>query len=94
MNQHTGLDSEHISGSNNGCADSISRLTKDSLTSISSLFQHYPALAGYHRYHPAPELISLIYIALLNNSQEVPMPLRLKGHFAPANSTSSTGAAS
>ena len=87
VNQVAGLDSAHISGNDNDCADNISRLTKDSLKSISALFQKYPKLASYHRYHPAPELISLIYNALLNNSEEVPMPLRLKGHFSVGKNT-------
>ena len=92
MNQRAGLDSEHISGANNGCADRISRLTKDSLSSVSSLFQDYPRLADYRRYHPAQELTSLIFSTLLNTSPEVQMPLRLKGHFDHASAISSHGA--
>ena len=83
VNQPLGIDSEYLPGEDNDCADHISRL-KDSLT---SLFQKFPKLAHYRRYHPAPELLSIIYNALLNNSQEVPMPLRLKGHFTHANDT-------
>ena len=86
-NQSAGLDSAHISGDNNDCADNISRLTKNSISNIFSLFQKYPKLASYHRYHPSPELISLIYSALLNNLGEVQMPLRLKGHFTVDNPT-------
>ena len=86
-NQSAGLDSAHISGDNNDCADKISRLTKNSVSNIFSLFQKYPKLASYHRYHPSPELISLICSALLNNLGEVQMPLRLKGHFTVDNPT-------
>ena len=87
VNQTAGLDSAHISGDDNDCADNISRLNKDSVSSISSLFQKYPKLASYRRYHPSPELISLIYSALLNNLGEVPMPLRLRGHFSADKDT-------
>ena len=86
-NQSAGLDSAHISGTDNDCADNISRLTKDLISTISSLFQKYPKLASYHRYHPSPELISLIYSALLNNLEEVQMPLMLKGHFVAGKLT-------
>ena len=81
MNQVLGLDSGHIAGEENDCADGISRLTKDSLTSIHTLMQKFPKLASYQRYYPNPELISLICKALMNKLGEVPMPLRLKGHF-------------
>ena len=79
--QSAGLDSAHISGVINECADNISRLNKDSVASIFSIFQKYPKLASYSRYHLVPSPICLISSALLNNLGEVPMPLRLKGHF-------------
>ena len=37
MNQVLGLDSGHIAGDENECADGISRLPKDSLTSMNTL---------------------------------------------------------
>ena len=51
VNQSADLDSAHISGNNNDCADNISHLTKDSVSNILSLFQKYPKLASYHCYH-------------------------------------------
>jgi len=87
MNQVLGLDSGYIQGDDNKCADAISRLVKDNLTYLTSLFQNFPSLSTYRRYHPAPELISLLFNALLNNSQEVPTQLRLKGHFSVGKNT-------
>ena len=81
MNQVLGLDSGYIRGDDNTCADAISRLVKDNLTHLTTLFQNFPNLSTYRRYHPAPELISVLFNALLNNSPEVPTQLRFKGHF-------------
>ena len=61
MNQVLGLDSSCIAGEKNECADSISRLSKDSRTSIYALMQKFPKLATYQRYHPNLDLILLVY---------------------------------
>ena len=82
MNQVIGLDSDYIKDTDNRCTDHISRIRRNSLISISKLFQIYPELANYRRCHPSPEPISLIFNALLNNLKVVPMPLRTKGHFS------------
>ena len=39
-NQSVGLDSAHIRGEDNDCADNISRLTKDSFSNVFSLFRN------------------------------------------------------
>lgn len=86
-NQVVGLDSDYVEGDTNTCADSISRLTKQDFSSPFSLFQQFPELASCHRYHPPQELLSLIYDALLNKQDKVPIPLRVRGHFALGSST-------
>ena len=87
MNQVLGLDSGYIAGDENECAHGISRLPKDSITSINTLMKKFLKLATYQRYHPNPELIFLVCKALLNKLEEVPMPLRLKGHFTTDRTT-------
>ena len=92
MNQVLGLDSGYIAGDENECAHGISRLPKDSITSINTLMKKFLKLATYQRYHPNPELISLFCKALLNKLEEVLMPLKLKGHFTTGKSIMKTGA--
>ena len=69
MNQVIGVESRYIAADDNRCADAVSRISKDSLFSISNLFQDYPKLSTYRRYHPASKLVSLIYKALMNDLQ-------------------------
>lgn len=92
MNQVLGLESGYIAGEENECADSISRLHKDSLTSIHALMQKFPKLATYQHYHLNLELISLVCKALLNKLEEILMPLRLRGHFRTGKNTMQIGA--
>ena len=92
INQDLGIDSAHIPGDNNSCADTISRVSPHSLSSLPSLLQEHPFLRSFHRYHPPPELTSMIFSSLTTNSEVVPTPRRLKGHFTLANNTISPGA--
>ena len=67
MNQIIGFDSRYIASNDNNCADTMSHISKNSLVYISKLLQAYSKLATHRRYHPVPELVSLIYKALMND---------------------------
>ena len=60
MNNPVGLKGEHISGIENNCADKISRVYSkaNSPPSFKSLFQEYPSLKEWKRFHPSLEFLS------------------------------------
>ena len=68
MNQVLRLDSRYIKEVDNTCADTILRLVKDNLIHLTVLFRNFLNLSTYRCYYPAPELISVLFNALLNNS--------------------------
>ena len=63
MNNSVGLKEEHISGIDNDCADKLSRIYSkaNSPPSFKSLFQEYPSLKEWKRFHPNPEFLSDLY---------------------------------
>ena len=92
INQDLGIDSAHIPGDNNIIADTISRISPHSLSSLPSLSQEHPFLCSFHQCHPPPELTSVIFSSLATNSEVVHTPRRLKGHFNLTKNTISPGA--
>ena len=85
------LSSEFIPGIENSLADDISRsphLSADS-PSFSSLTQKYPKLASCRQFHPSPELLSTLYLALSDASAPNLGTKMQPGHFDPAKSTGS-----
>lgn len=91
MNQDLGIDSDHIPGDRNNCADSISCLLLHSLSSLTSLLQEYPFLHFFHQYYPPHELLSMIFSSLTTSSEAALIPRRLRGCFIITNSTTSPG---
>jgi len=88
QNQHVGLSSKHIPGTDNTVADEISRTpslsSNDSLfSSISILKQKYPQLRGSHQFLPSPSLLSTIWDALLLKTVHPLQTLDSYGHFLP-----------
>ena len=84
-----GIKADYIQGVQNKTADSISRVYSNSSTppSYSSLLAQIPKLRSYARFHPSPELLSLLYSMLLGESNSDPqLPNRL-GHFDPGSSS-------
>ena len=82
------LDSSFIPGVENTVADAISRSDLTSYLKLhAALTQAYPSLASCRRYHPSPELLSVIFSALSDAStpnlgKTVPL-----GLFSPASAT-------
>ena len=92
INNTVGLKGEHISGINNDCADKISRVysKSNSPPSFKSLFQEYPSLKEWKRFHPSPELLSDLYSALLEGRAPEPSPRKNLGHFTHVNNITKT----
>ena len=92
MNNPVGLKGEHISGIENNCADKISRVYSkaNSPPSFKSLFQEYPSLKEWKRFHPSPELLSDLYSALLEGLAPEPSPRKNLGHFTHVNNITKT----
>ena len=82
-----GLDSQYLPWRKNHVADTMSSFQKDSLTIANYLLQTYLFLATYRRYDSPLELSLRIFNSLTTASNELPEPLRLQGHFSPANHT-------
>jgi len=88
-NTNIGLSSSHIAGEDNKIADDISRLVpitsshKLSL-SFSILKQKYKNLSNCSRFHPSPEMLSLLWDALLCKTVPPIPKIKKYGHFIPA----------
>jgi len=89
MNNPVGIRAEHIAGDLNILADAISRTYSSSYSKLSfdKLFQEFPYLKSWNRFHPSQELLSTLYSGLLEGQdQGLCLPKRL-GHFAQDKTT-------
>jgi len=66
MNNNVGLDTAHVTTTDNIIADLISRIKTESNVTrdFSKILQDYPALAGCRRFQPSAELISHLIDAI------------------------------
>jgi len=88
-NTNIGLSSSHIAGEDNTIADNISRLipltSSHKLSrSFFTLKQKYKNLDSCSRFHPSPELLSLLWDALLCKTVPPIPKIKKYGHFIPA----------
>ena len=84
INNPLGMKAEHIAGTKNVLADRISRIydTSFSKNSFIQLFQEFPQLKSWNRFHPSPELLSYLYLGLLKEQDHGLCPPKQLGHFA------------
>ena len=83
INNPVGLNAEYIPGLNNILADAISRVYSNSLShsSFEKLFQEFPQMKYWMRFHPSQELLSALYSGLLKGQDPgLYLPKHL-GHF-------------
>ena len=88
INNPVGLKAEHIAGESNVLADKISRIYNSSYSEISfhNLFQEYPQMKSWSRFHPSQELLSSLYSGLLMEQDQGLCPLKKLGQFAQDSS--------
>jgi hypothetical protein len=81
-----GIKTEHIEGEKNKLADFLSRLRRtlgdNSPLNFSDLAQTYPALHNCRRFHPSPELLSLLFSSLSSGSASIPTTRVPLGHLS------------
>ena len=84
INNPVGIKADHIAGTSNTLADVISRVytTSYSETSFHKIFQEYPQMKSWKRFHPSQELLSVLYSALLQGQDHGLCPPNKLGHFA------------
>ena len=89
INNPLGLWSGFIPGSLNILADTLSRIYSESNTPPSEdlLLQKVPKLGSYMRFHPGPEFLSHLYMALSLGQKRGLPNLDNYEHFSPASPT-------
>ena len=87
INNAVGIKADHIAGSQNVLADAISRVYTSSYSkhSFKNLFQEFPQMKSWKRFHPSQELLSLLYSILLEEQDQGLWHPKNLGHFAPGN---------
>ena len=90
INNPVGIKAEHIAGLSNTLADAISRVYSTSFSQISfdKIFQNFPQMKSWKRFHPSQELLSAIYSGLLQEQDCGLCPPNKLGHFVQGNNTS------
>ena len=90
INNPVGIRAEHIAGLSNTLADAISRVYSTSFSQISfnKIFQTFPQMKSWKRFHPSQELLSAIYLGLLQEQDCGLCPPNRLGHFVLENNTS------
>ena len=89
MNNPVGIRAEHIAGDLNILADAISRTYSSSYSKLSfdKLFQEFPYLKSWNRFHPSQELLSTLYSGLLEGQDQGLCLPKILGHFAQGKTT-------
>ena len=89
INNPVGLQAEHIAGDKNVLADNISRIytSPHSKFCFKKLFQEYPQMKSWNRFHPSQELLSFLYSGLLMGQDQGLCPPKHLGHFAQDKNT-------
>ena len=83
INNPIGLNAEYIPGIYNILADAISRVYSNSPShsSFEKLFQEFPQMKYWKKFHPSQELLSALYSGLLKGQDPgLYLPKHL-GHF-------------
>ena len=85
INNPLGFKADYIEGSSNILADSISRTVASSNYSFNDLFQNFPQINSWMRFHPSQELLSYLFSALLTGLDQGLTPIKKLGHFTQGN---------
>ena len=88
INNPVGVKAEHIAGKSNILADAISRVYANSYSKLifNKIFQEFPQMKSWERFHPSQELLSRLYSALLQEQDQGLCPINNLGHFVQDNS--------
>ena len=83
INNPVGIKAEHIAGKSNILADAISRIFNISYSnnSFNNLFQEFPQMKLWKRFHPSQELLSALYSGLVQGQDQGLCPPDKLGHF-------------
>ena len=89
MNNPVEIKAEHIAGELNILADAISRTYSSSYSKLSfdNLFQEFPQMKLWNRFHPSQELLSAIYLGLLEGQDQGLCLPKTLGHFSQDKNT-------
>jgi len=89
INNPVGINTAHVSTTDNEIADKISRILTEAnlLADMQPLFQDFPLLQSCRRFHPSAELISLISETLLLQKYVDPLQLSRQILSAPGRIT-------
>ena len=80
INNHVGINVDHVTTKQNEIADRISRIKRetDTLPQFRQLLQDFPQLKSCRRFHPNPELVSSITAVLLREKSFDPLEVASK----------------
>ena len=89
INNPLGLSTEYIPGEDNVLADTISRIYSSSSNdkSFELLFKNFPQIKLWQRFQPSQELLSAIYLALLQEQDQGLCPPKNLGRFTQDRDT-------
>ena len=84
INNPVSIKSDYIKGESNVLADAISRTfsTTPSKTNFDNLFNKFPQIKSWKRFHPNQELLSNLYLALLKEQDPGLYLTKKLGHFS------------
>ena len=82
INNNVGITIAHVTTKDNVIADRISRIKKETnfIPQFTTLSQEFPQLKSCRRFHPPPELVSVITDALLKKKSFDPLEARNRLH--------------
>ena len=83
INNPVGIKAAHIAGSKNILADAISRVYTSTYSKLSfqKIFQDFPQMKSWKRFHPSQELLSVLFSGLLERQDQGLCQLKKLGHF-------------
>ena len=89
INNPIGIEAKHIAGIKNNLADAISRVYTSSYSKLSftKVFQEFPQMRLWNRFHPSQELLYYLYSALSVGQDHGLCPPNHLGHFVQGNDT-------
>ena len=87
INNPVGIRAEYIAGKSNILADAISRVYTNLYSNLSfqKIFQEFPQMRLWRRFHPSQELLSRLYLALSQGQDQGLCPINNLGHFVQGN---------
>ena len=87
INNPIGIEAKNIAGTKNNLADTISRIYTSSYSTLSftKVFQEFPQMRLWSRFHPSQALLCYLYSALSVGQDQGLCPPKHLGHFVHDN---------